>query len=59
VISLTQGDINNKFNYSIDYKIQSKKDPNKELEYIINGYFILDDNSKIVELKDLSTEKKQ
>ena len=58
VISLTQGDINNKFNYSIDYKIQSKKDPNKELEYIINGYFILDDNSKIVELKDLSTEKK-
>ena len=47
------------FNYNKNYIIRSKSNPDDERTYEISGYFIVDENSKIVEMKDVKTVRKR
>jgi hypothetical protein len=57
IISMTPGEYDGKFFYTINYKIQAKSNPDKIIEYLIDGYFTLNAEYKIIEIKDLSTNR--
>ena len=59
LLDITVGSREREFNYNKNYIIRSKSNSDDERTYEISGYFIVDENSKIVEMKDVKTVRKR
>jgi hypothetical protein len=57
LIDIEQGDKPNKYIYKKSYSIYSKKDKSIEKQFEISGYFILNKDKQIVEMKDEVTKR--
>jgi hypothetical protein len=56
---LSAGDRTGEFIYFKNYIIRSKTKPDDERTYEISGYFVVDFNGQIIEMKDLETNRLQ